>query len=192
MSGSSCRPRCRDDRRHDCFAQGAATPAVANAPLLLGDSSSDVNLLDPALEQASDRTVCADPPLPVGEPCRPRVCCFPSWWSGKYARTRPSGRSTCRIRPIWGRRPISERHFAGSEVMGPTTWAFPTATLGSDRLRPRHPDAAGCRPKHQRGRCPGGLPQPLAKRHSERSRPRPVRFVTSSQVENQRAAPACS
>jgi hypothetical protein len=47
-------------------------------------------------------------------------------------------------------------------------------------------ESARPRPKHQRGRCPGELPQPLAKRHSERSRPRPARFVTSSQVENQR------
>jgi hypothetical protein len=36
------------------------------------------------------------------------------------------------------------------------------------------------------------VPQPLAKRHSERSRPRRARLVTSSQVEYQRAALASS
>ena len=74
--------------------------------------------------------------------------------------------------------------------------------------RPRTPSVASATPKrgsqrsathgtrrssqHQRGWSPAGLPQPLTKRHSERSRPSQPRFVTSSQVENQWAALACS
>jgi hypothetical protein len=84
---------------------------------------------------------------------------------------------------------------SGSSAAAPRYQLRAASTLARPRrcsgLAPDD-ETSGPRPKHQRGQSAVGVPQPLAKRHSERSRPRQARFVTSSQAEYQRAALACS
>jgi hypothetical protein len=105
----------------------------------LGESTREVNLLDPAAEQASGPAVRADAPLPVGEPCGPHDCRFASR-SDNRLMARDPGAAGCRL-------------YEGGPVVKPSCQIADTVTVTLPQVHAVVSSAKSLRRSHKEGRA---------------------------------------